>query len=387
MIQLPDTLRHIRFTGMYTQPIDFRAIPEGVTHLKLEQVWDEFIPQDSLPSTLTHLSIPRWPGGHIPAHLTHLTTSALGDNLPIMTSLTSLKLGANYTRSLPSPLPFPCLTKINFGSGYNHDVPVDLLPPSVVKAIFGIRFQSSLALQQTSITHLTISSKYHQHLGKDQFPSTLKCLCINIELGMWKIRPTQAILRLVKCAFQILDGADTVFERIPKYLLADDSRRHSFHLQVKREFPLDIEQKTPTDLTLGPWFNKSIEPHSLPSNITELTYGNYYNQPLIEGCHPASLVSIKFGVDFNQFIEPNTLPPHLEMLDMGYSFNQPIEAFSLPSSLIKLKLGRMYDQPLLPNSLPPHLETLSLTALPVSHWVEHSTKPYQPTDYRLIYFN
>jgi hypothetical protein len=148
-------------------------------------------------------------------------------------------------------------------------------------------------------------------------------------------------------------------------------------------FPKNI-----TYLTFGHDFNQpllDIIPSSvtasairlgIPSNITHLTFGKRFNQS-ITGAIPASIIYLTFGYDFNQpildAIPPNVtastirlgippnvtasairlgIPPNVTHLTFGDSFDQPI-LDALPSSITHLTFGSHFNQPIL-DAIPPN---------------------------------
>ncbi|KAF2074861.1 hypothetical protein CYY_003849 [Polysphondylium violaceum] len=104
--------------------------------------------------------------------------------------------------------------------------------------------------------------------------------------------------------------------------------------------PLPLPQTLKT-LYLGGSVNESPLPQ-LPSSLTELFFGAFFDSPLQPSDLPPSLTSIRFGQHFNQPIDSNTLPPLLETLVFGKDFNRPLPA-TLPSTLKELKLPLHYS--------------------------------------------
>lgn len=94
----------------------------------------------------------------------------------------------------------------------------------------------------------------------------------------------------------------------------------------------------------------------LPENLTKLTLGEYFVQPL--DTLPKNLTYLAFDISFNRPITKNILPETLEDLELSFCFNQPIEKYVLPESLLTLKLGHEFNQPLGTDVLPKNLTVL-----------------------------
>jgi hypothetical protein len=71
-------------------------------------------------------------------------------------------------------------------------------------------------------------------------------------------------------------------------------------------------------------------------NLRELTFDDFYNQPISENMLPNSLQSLTFGNLYNQPISENVLPNSLQSLTFHYSYNKIINANALPNSLLKI---------------------------------------------------
>lgn len=102
-----------------------------------------------------------------------------------------------------------------------------------------------------------------------------------------------------------------------------------------------------TSLHFGEYFNQKIDP--LPPSLISLSFGKYFNQQL----HlPPSLTELAFP-EASSFNQPLSLPPSLSTLiiENNSNFNQPL--LSLPSSLTSLIILGNFNHPLpyLPLSL------------------------------------
>ena len=97
---------------------------------------------------------------------------------------------------------------------------------------------------------------------------------------------------------------------------------------------------------------------SWPAKAFPYTVGEY-NQPILPGMLPQSLLYLQLNSDFNQPFVDGSLPPHLIFLQLGSAFNQPLMPAVLPSSLLHLDL-HSYTQVFQRGSLPASLRTLRM---------------------------
>ncbi|EFA74606.1 hypothetical protein PPL_11574 [Heterostelium album PN500] len=115
--------------------------------------------------------------------------------------------------------------------------------------------------------------------------------------------------------------------------------------------PFENSSEYVTDLYFGNEFNQLLKPDSLPPNLTTLTFGINFNQPIPADVLPKSLKRLSFGQFFNQKLEKGMLPDSLITLNLfGEVFNQIWSEGAFPLSLSTLVLG----------DLPEHLVWLNL---------------------------
>ncbi|GAM23961.1 hypothetical protein SAMD00019534_071360, partial [Acytostelium subglobosum LB1] len=107
-------------------------------------------------------------------------------------------------------------------------------------------------------------------------------------------------------------------------------------------------------------WNKPIEPGSIPSIVTQITFGERFNQHIPLGALPPSLTALKFGHSFNRPIAPGAIPSSVTKLKFGNMFDQVIIPGCLPSGLKSLDFGDCFDTQLPVGCLPPSLESLFL---------------------------
>ncbi|EFA74701.1 hypothetical protein PPL_11670 [Heterostelium album PN500] len=110
-------------------------------------------------------------------------------------------------------------------------------------------------------------------------------------------------------------------------------------------------------------FNLNTPFHNTSVNVTEINFGNEFNQILSIGVLPESLKSLVFGNKFNQILSVGVLPESLQSLVFGYEFNQILSVVGvLPESLESLEFGNEFNQILsVVDVLPESLKSLSMT--------------------------
>ncbi len=80
------------------------------------------------------------------------------------------------------------------------------------------------------------------------------------------------------------------------------------------------------------------------TNLIQLTFGTYFNQPLTRGVLPSTLIKLTFGYCFNKPLKCGVFPSTLSQLTFGSNFNQPLTREVLPSTLNQLTFGYSFDQ-------------------------------------------
>jgi len=113
---------------------------------------------------------------------------------------------------------------------------------------------------------------------------------------------------------------------------------------------------SPTDLSrivslrsvsFGIIFDEKV---SLPTGLTQLSFGMLFNQNIVLN-NISALVVLKFGRCFNR---PVVLPCSLRSVIFGYRFNQPI---MLPNSVQYAKFGACFDAPVV---WPPGIKKITI---------------------------
>ncbi len=106
-------------------------------------------------------------------------------------------------------------------------------------------------------------------------------------------------------------------------------------------------------------FNQPLSVGVIPNSVTHLTFGMEFNQPLSIGIIPNSVTHLTFIWDFNQPLSVGAIPNSVTHLTFESHFNQPLAVGAIPNSVIDLKFGENFNQPI---TVPTHLiDTLPKT--------------------------
>ena len=107
----------------------------------------------------------------------------------------------------------------------------------------------------------------------------------------------------------------------------------TFNQEIK-QLPQSI-----TQLTFGNDFNQELSQLSIISQtLTHLTFGNYFNKEVNQLSQ--SLTHLIFGMNFNQ--EVNVLPNSITNITFGFYFNRKVN--NLPQSITRLTFGFTFNQ-------------------------------------------
>eukprot|EP01112_Ceratiomyxa_fruticulosa_P008996 TRINITY_DN2339_c0_g6_i1.p1 TRINITY_DN2339_c0_g6~~TRINITY_DN2339_c0_g6_i1.p1 ORF type:complete len:230 (+),score=50.45 TRINITY_DN2339_c0_g6_i1:379-1068(+) len=112
---------------------------------------------------------------------------------------------------------------------------------------------------------------------------------------------------------------------------------HEVEFYYNFNSPLPKLPSTVTHITLGNWYDQPLS--QLPHKLTHIRFGVCFNQVVSEFNLPSSLTHIEFHEGFKQII--TTLPPRIEEVIFHISYKQPISQLLLSSS-IKFKT-KYYD--------------------------------------------
>ena len=114
-----------------------------------------------------------------------------------------------------------------------------------------------------------------------------------------------------------------------------------------------------TNLKFGQDFNQKLLKDVLPPNLTHLKFGYYFDKELSQGVLPPKITHLKFGYYFDQELSQGVLPPKITHLTFGLKFNQKLLQGVLPPLITHLTFGQMFDQKLLQGVLPPLITHLT----------------------------
>eukprot|EP01133_Synstelium_polycarpum_P009151 gene9151-10736_t len=135
---------------------------------------------------------------------------------------------------------------------------------------------------------------------------------------------------------------------------------------VKKEIKVSCELSSASSTTVSMFLVISfiaLLVLDLRKGTTKVIFGNDFNQPLVAGLLPTTVISLRFGERYNQPLQPGLLHEGLKKLKFGHDFNQHIKHGDIPSTLIKLNLGFDYNKPFVPGLLPEGLKILTFYGL------------------------
>ncbi len=194
--------------------------------------------------------------------------------------------------------------------------PVKNLPPSVTSLEFGYDFDSELKLPPSLTSLKTRDHNISPTLS--EIPSTLKELKCHIYGDDLNKLPLS-----IEDIGIVYDCTDPLIHCIPTSV-----RR----LEVEDNFNFNLSCIPPSSLLTHLSFRSIhsigiiyIPMHNLPSTLTHLSFGNYFNQAASN--LPSTLTHLSFGTKFNRSVD------------------------SLPRSLTHIKFGKRFQTPW--NNLPP----------------------------------
>ncbi|GAM17670.1 hypothetical protein SAMD00019534_008450 [Acytostelium subglobosum LB1] len=103
-----------------------------------------------------------------------------------------------------------------------------------------------------------------------------------------------------------------------------------------------------------------LESLTVPPGVSKLTFGYWFEQPIVPGALPPSITSIKFDSRYDKLLMLGSLPTALASLTLGEKYNQPIGRGVLPDTLTYLSLNKDYKHMLETGTLPASLITLEI---------------------------
>jgi hypothetical protein len=329
LLELPKGLTHLTFGYDFNQPFQRGELPKGLTHLTFGSNFNE--PLLGLPKGLTHLTFGsnfNEPLLELPKGLTHLTfglrfnrplPKKLPDSLIYLTfgdlfnqhflqrlpdDLTHLTLGRMFNYRLPRLI--EGLTHLTLGKEYNK--PLLKLPESLTHLILGEEFNLPLPPLPESLTHLTLGDNFNQQLPVI-LPKSLTHLTIGFRFDHSLPELPERIEQLILVSY---NKKRNMFYNDQEAIL-----HFSYRKSNKIKYLPNIQKlRYLTHLELpGHFSNESVI--ELPKNLTHLTLGEEFDQPLPK--FPKLLTYLKFkSITFTNKLLPS-LPEYLNYLEFEHS--------------------------------------------------------------------
>ncbi|EFA77434.1 hypothetical protein PPL_12036 [Heterostelium album PN500] len=139
------------------------------------------------------------------------------------------------------------------------------------------------------------------------------------------------------------------------HLLLDQSPKNRESLnQLLNQYIETITNQHSITFNLNTTFKNRSE------NITEIKFGDEFNQPLQSNSLPPNLTSLSFGSKFNQILSVGVLPESLKSLSFGYEFNQILSVSVLPKSISSLIIGGVQKDSVSQSKLALNLKILEI---------------------------
>lgn len=110
-----------------------------------------------------------------------------------------------------------------------------------------------------------------------------------------------------------------------------------------------------TYLDLGGFFNQPLQTGHIPNSVTHLDLGYVFNQPLQAGHIPVSVTHLVLSDYYDIPLEMGHIPDGVTHLTLGVRYNQPLQVGSIPNSVTHLMIGGLFRQNLEPEHLPENL--------------------------------
>ncbi|KAM9964914.1 hypothetical protein ACTFIW_004709 [Dictyostelium discoideum] len=308
---LPKGLEVLKLGKSFQQPILPNQLPEGLIYLYLDDTYQSTIIYGSIPNSVENLryTVESFSEAKVPVSTT---------NLMVRTNV-DIKVGM-----IPHNV-----TNIEFDDSFNSPIERFALPPSIRSISFGDNFNRPLDNNRllSNIEYIKLGKSFHSGID---IPSTVKTLKLTTN---YEVNPRVLYMP------SIGDG-------------------HYFFYRTGFN-----ECYSLTNLELGRIDNPNLEKNIFPNSLslTTLNLGGYRGNQLSK--IPSSVTNLNLGYFFNFPIEENSLPENLESLNFGKSFDKPININLLPKTLRIIYFEcptfnqNIYE---LPNQLP-LLETIYLS--------------------------
>ncbi|KAN0003760.1 hypothetical protein ACTFIZ_009913 [Dictyostelium cf. discoideum] len=287
---LPKGLEVLKLGESFQQPILPNQLPEGLKFLYLDDTYQSTIIYGSIPNSIENLR--------------YTVESFSEDKVPVST--TNLKVLANVDIRI-GMIPHN-VTNIEFGDSFNCSIEPLALPSSIRSISFGDNFNNHLIGNKllSNIEYIKLGKYFRSRIG---IPSTVKTFKLTSNGNHYGYFHYNSDFN------ECYSLTNLEFGRTDNPNLANNILPNSLSLVT---------------LNLGGYKGNQLS--YIPSSVTNLNLGYYYNFPIQENCLPENLKSLNFGESFDQPININLLPKTLKIIYFQCpTFNQNI--YELPNQL------------------------------------------------------
>ncbi|EAL69483.1 hypothetical protein DDB_G0275465 [Dictyostelium discoideum AX4] len=288
----------------FQQPILPNQLPEGLIFLYLDNTYQSTIIYGSIPNSVQNLryTVESFSKTKVPVSTTNLEVRANVDIKVGMIphNVTNIKFGDSFICRIEQFALPPSIRSISFGDSFNKELVGNILLSNIEYIKLGKSFQSRIDIPSTVKT-LKLTTNYN-----DNFGSPLSGDPYHFFFYVTNLNECYSLTNL------------------------ELGRRDNPNLE-KIIFPNSLSLTT---LNLGGYKGNQLS--KIPSSVTNLNLGYYYNFPIEENSLPKNLKSLNFGESFDKPINSNLLPKTLRIIYFQCpTFNQNI--YELPNQLPLLK--------------------------------------------------
>ncbi|KAK5577480.1 hypothetical protein RB653_002421 [Dictyostelium firmibasis] len=320
------------------------SIPNSITKLKLDNLFNQPLKPDLLPNSITSIIFGKYYNTFIPKKINSLS------------NLSSIEFGHYFNKSFNFKT-LVNLKTIKFGYSFIEPLINCKFPPNLTSLTFGFSFNNNIPIGyfiNLPLKQLSFGGFFDKPIYDKTLPPTL----ISLDLGVSSyfdpgfcnsFNQLESLVIGKGCSRTFIKG------ELPLSL-----KEISFNNFFKQPIQEDVIPNGVTSLSFGYSYNKPIEKDVLPDSIKKLSFGFLFNQSIIKDILPINLTSLSFNYHFNQPIGKGVLPNSLTYLSFEGVFNQKFEVGSLPNNITNLSLCYFYDQPFSIGSLPTSLKELRI---------------------------
>ncbi len=200
-------------------------------------------------------------------------------------------------------------------------------------------FQINEGIISDNVTDLTFGDSFNTPINYNVLPKKLK-----------KLKFGNSFNKSIDFTYQGIDKKMTLIQHLTDLTFGDSWNQRLY---------INFLPKGLKHLTFGNSFNQNIELNILPDRITHLTFGDSFDKVLKINVLPKNLIYLKFGRSFQQQLDIKVLPNKLKHLIFGYYFNSLLSVKQLPDKLTHLTFDHIYNKIIKPNVLPKSLSHLT----------------------------